>query len=155
MKHTYTEQQLRQAIIQSTSIRQALQKLGISSKGGSYLVIHKAVKKWNIDTSHFTGQAHSKGKKLSPRRAIEDYLSNNFPINSNRLRKRLIQEKILLPVCSGCNNDSWLNNPIPLELDHVNGDNNDNSLSNLRLLCPNCHALTPTYRGKNKGSYQV
>jgi 5-methylcytosine-specific restriction endonuclease McrA len=39
---------------------------------------------------------------------------------------------------------------IPLELDHINGNNGDNRLENLRLLCPNCHALTPTYRSKRR-----
>lgn len=47
-------------------------------------------------------------------------------------------------------NTEWLNEPIPLELDHINGICHDNRLENLRLLCPNCHAKTSTYRGKNK-----
>jgi len=54
------------------------------------------------------------------------------------------------PVHTNCFEGSWLNNPIPLELDHINGNNKDNRLEYLRLLYPNCHALTPTYRGKNK-----
>lgn len=40
--------------------------------------------------------------------------------------------------------------PIPLELDHIDGNHQNNALQNLRLLCPNCHALTPTFRDKNK-----
>jgi 5-methylcytosine-specific restriction endonuclease McrA len=40
--------------------------------------------------------------------------------------------------------------PAPIELDHINGNHHDNRLENLRILCPNCHAQTDTYRGKNK-----
>jgi 5-methylcytosine-specific restriction endonuclease McrA len=54
------------------------------------------------------------------------------------------------PICSCCSGTEWLGKPMPLELDHINGDNANNSLDNLRLLCPNCHAQTPTYRGKNQ-----
>lgn len=54
--------------------------------------------------------------------------------------------------CEECNIDSWNNKPIVLELDHVNGDSNDNSLGNVRLLCPNCHSQTHTFRIKNRGS---
>jgi 5-methylcytosine-specific restriction endonuclease McrA len=43
----------------------------------------------------------------------------------------------------------WLGQPIPLEIDHIDGDSTNNSLDNFRILCPNCHAQTPTYRGLN------
>lgn len=48
-----------------------------------------------------------------------------------------------------CGNTEWLDKHIPLELHHINGNHKDNRLSNLQLLCPNCHALTDNYRGKN------
>jgi hypothetical protein len=54
--------------------------------------------------------------------------------------------------CQICNLDSWMNQKIPIEMDHIDGNNENNDLGNLRLLCPNCHAQTPTYKAKNKGS---
>ena len=46
----------------------------------------------------------------------------------------------------------WLGQPIPLEMDHTDGNHRNNSLDNLKLLYPTCHALTPTYKAKNKGN---
>lgn len=141
------------AVHSSKSIRQVLIRLGLSAAGGSYQTIHKLIRTLNIDTSHFTGQRWNKGKTFPHKRKLEDYLSNQFPINSCRLKKRLVAELMLQNRCHNCGLEQWLENPIPLELDHINGNHFDNSISNLRLLCPNCHALTPTYRGKNKGSF--
>ena len=53
--------------------------------------------------------------------------------------------------CSSCNLSEWLGQQIPLDLDHIDGNSSDSSLENIRLLCKNCHALTPTYGIKNKG----
>ena len=53
--------------------------------------------------------------------------------------------------CEVCERTTWINNPIPLEVDHIDGNNQDNNLKNLRLICPNCHSQTDTYKSKNYG----
>ncbi len=131
-------------------MRQVLLALNVAAYGGNYDVLKKAIKHFDLDTSHFTGQAWNKGKKLPARQPIESYLNNKVPIQSYKLKNRLLKEGIFKPVCSRCAGNYWLDQPIPLELDHINGNNKDNSLNNLRLLCPNCHALTPNYRSKNR-----
>jgi 5-methylcytosine-specific restriction endonuclease McrA len=68
---------------------------------------------------------------------------------SNMLRIRLIAEGIKEHKCECCGNHEWLGSAISLEVDHINGNSKDHILENLRILCPNCHAQTDTYRGKN------
>lgn len=71
------------------------------------------------------------------------------------MKKRLFKELNWEHKCSFCNLTEWKSiitnkiEPIPLELDHINGNNKDHRLINLRLLCNNCHATTPTYKGRN------
>lgn len=85
---------------------------------------------------------------------LEEILVENSTYQSNKLRKRLLKAGIKLPCCEMCNRTEWMGSPIPLELDHINGNKHDNRLFNLRVICPNCHATTETYRGKNIGSYK-
>jgi len=131
-------------------MRQVLLKLNVAPYGGNYDVLRKAVQHFNPDTTHFTGQAWNRGKTLTPKQPIKEYLANKIPVQSYRLENRRLKEGILKPECSQCERTHWLDQPIPLELDHINGNNKDNRLKNLRLLCPNCHALTPNYRSKNR-----
>lgn len=147
--HSYTNEDIINAVQQSTSKRQVLILLGLAPKGGNYVTVTKKIKELDLNTDHFKGQGWSRNQTIGPRRPVEDYLSNKIAIQSNKLRKRLLADKILDCKCYNCLNTTWMGVDIPLELEHINGNHLDNTLSNLTLLCPNCHALTDTYRGKN------
>ena len=89
-------------------------------------------------------------KKSGNKIPLSDILEGLHPqYQSNKIRIRLIEEGIKEAKCECCNNTEWLGKPISLEVDHINGNSTDHRLDNLKILCPNCHAQTDTYRGKN------
>lgn len=68
---------------------------------------------------------------------------------SDALKRKVIFEE-QNGQCNKCGNDKWLGELIPLELEHIDGDNTNNCRENLEFLCPNCHRLTHTWGGRNK-----
>lgn len=153
-KRKYTDQQFIDAVKNNLSIAGVLKELGLAEAGGSYKLFHARVKKLNISTTHFTGQAHLKDKHHSWNYKIpteQILIENSAYTASSTLRKRLIKEELLSDKCSICFITEWCGEKLSLHLDHINGNNTDNRIDNLRLLCPNCHSLTSTYCGKNKG----
>ncbi len=109
-----------------------------------------------LSTTHWTGKAHLRGKRnpYVPKIPLSEILikQSGYRGSTSLLKRRLIEAGLLNQRCSRCELKSWLDEPISLHLDHINGSRNDHRLENLRLLCPNCHSQTPTYCGKNKGS---
>ena len=152
MKNKKTREEIESAAAKSSSIAGVCRLLKLVPSGGNYRIIHNAIEKYKIDTSHFTGQGWNINLKFKPfeGKKIEEILVENSTYQSYKLKKRLIAEGIKKSVCESCGQSEWLEQPIPLELHHINGNNSNNRLENLRLLCPNCHALTDSYRGKNK-----
>ena len=81
--------------------------------------------------------------------SLEDFLNNKHKINPQRLKFKLIASGYMKDECVECGIGPQYNNKyLCLQLDHINGVNTDNSLQNLRILCPNCHSQTATYAGK-------
>jgi len=150
-KRRWAIESLAPAVAEERSIAGVLRRLGLRAAGANYENIARIIRFRGLSTDHFTGQAHLKGRHNphARKRPLEQVLVRGSAFQSNHLRKRLIAENILVARCCVCMLTDWLEQPIPLELDHLDGDRENNSLDNLRLICPNCHAMTPTYRGKN------
>ncbi|HEV8420926.1 MAG TPA: HNH endonuclease signature motif containing protein [Actinomycetota bacterium] len=145
--------EITEAVKASRSFAQVLAKLRIRQGGGAQARLKRRVESLGLDTSHFMGQGWRLGdeRPTVPAVPLEQVLVIGRLTQTSDLRRRLIQAGLKDAKCEVCGLDTWRGNPIPLELDHVNGLRDDNRLSNLRLLCPNCHAQTPTYRGRNVG----
>jgi hypothetical protein len=152
-KRSWTEQQLKQAVKNSSSLRQVLVKLGLREAEGNYVQIKKYVREFNLITKHFKGQAWNKGLRGigKPRIPLEKILVKGSTFQSFKLKRRLFAADLKPQRCEKCN---WAQKAtggyLPLELDHINGDRHDNRIENLQILCPNCHSLQPTHRGRKK-----
>ena len=85
----------------------------------------------------------------------EILVENSTYRSSAQLRRRLILAGLKCQRCEHCGLDEWMGQELPLSLDHINGDPTDNRLENLRILCPNCHALTETWCARNRGAAGV
>ena len=157
MKNKYDEELMIKFTRESYSKAELLRKLGIPPNAGNYKTLQKYINLYNIDISHFTGARWNKGKiypKYKKSRPLDKILveNSNF-ITSSHLRKRLIDENILENKCYICGIINWNDKYISLHLDHINGNNLDHRLENLRILCPNCHSQTDTFGSKNKTKY--
>ena len=148
----WTKKQLKVAATNSRSIRQVLQKLGLREAGGNYSQIKKYLNLYKIDISHFKGRGWSKGLQIPyvPKIPLKKILVKKSDYQSYKLKARLIREGLKKSSCEICGwSEKSIDGRVPLELDHINGDSKDNRLENLRILCPNCHSLQLTHRGRN------
>ena len=137
------EKQFIEVCKNSISMNQAAIKLGMNYKT---LCFH--AKRLGCFKTNQAGRGMKKVVKTNVI-SLSEIFEGKHNYQSHKLKIRLLKEKVKKHQCENCNLTEWLNNPIPLELHHKNGNSYDNSLENLMLLCPNCHALTENYRAKN------
>ena len=108
--------------------------------------LNSYLKKFNIE---YKGNPSHKGMKIHKSQPpIEVYLNNEKPIKTFKLKNKLLKLNMKDHKCEQCGLEQWQGLPIPLELHHIDGNHYNNELTNLQLLCPNCHALTDNYRGR-------
>lgn len=147
-----SDEAFRNLVERNITYSDCLREIGLSTNGaGSSALLKKRIKELNISTEHFDSRFHRSGcagkKYIKP---ISSYLTKNPKISIKSLRIRIIKEKVIPYVCAICgNNGVWEGRELVLHLDHINGDNTDNRLENIRFLCPNCHSQTDTYAGRN------
>jgi hypothetical protein len=153
----WTREVLTEAVAASANMCEVLRYLGLDPVGGHHVHITRRIRDLDIDTSHFAGTAHGRGAPSSRRRRTpEELLVDQAPDHARRVpSERLKRAMFKLGVADRCalcgTGPWWRGKPLPLEVDHIDGNWRRNSLDNLRLLCPNCHSATDTYRGRAKG----
>ena len=155
-----TDEQFVELVRNSTNISEVLFKLGYSIKGNSwgFSQVRRRMEALNLTPQQFKGKS---ALKTSDDRLVnpENLLCENSKHARNVLRRYILSNNLIPYRCAICGITHWNNKALSLELDHINGINNDNRLENLRFLCPNCHSQTTTYgsrnQQKNESKYEI
>jgi hypothetical protein len=143
-------------VSESTTFSEVCRAFGIKAGGGNFRTIKKRIKELDLDVSHFEGKSFTGKRRLTggvKQKKLDDVMVENSQYSRRSLKNRLIKDGILDYKCVECGNEGfWNGEKLTLQLDHINGVNNDNRLENLRILCPNCHSQTKNYAGKNNNN---
>lgn len=143
MKYDWNINKVKDAVADSVSFCEVLRKLNIPIQGNNSTTLRNLLNEYNIDYSHFTGRARIYRKKSVD---IEEYISNNKTIKASSLKRKLFELGIKQNKCDVCGISEWNGKPIVCQLHHIDGNNNNNNIENLQILCPNCHSQTENYR---------
>lgn len=153
-KYTWDIEKIKDAVKDSINFAEVLDKLQISIKGNNRKTLKRILDEENIDYSHFTGRARDYSKPLV--KDINYYLTNQGYISTSNLKQKLYKLGLKENRCECCNITEWNGNPLVMQLHHIDGNPKNNSLENLQILCPNCHAQTENYCGSaNKTNKSV
>ncbi|WP_431946232.1 HNH endonuclease [Actinacidiphila sp. bgisy167] len=144
-----TPTELREAVALSVSVAETLRRLGRPDNTRTRALFRAWLAEDGLDTGHFLGQAH--GNRDNDARGRKPAAAILVVRNKGNRTKAVLLRRALAEIgvpsrCAQCGTgEHWLGRPMTLEVDHINGDPLDDRAENLRLLCPNCHAVTDTW----------
>lgn len=139
----YSKEELERIVNESFSMTEVISKLGYKTRNGSNnKTVRKRLEKYNISTNHFRNSRHT---ERTPK--------NVFCINSTATQTVLrrwygkISDDSVCEICG--QSKYWNGEDLTMILDHIDGDNHNNQIQNLRWICPNCNSQLPTFAGRN------
>lgn len=155
-RRKYTREQFIRAWQESPTIAECARRLGMTVYGSTYSSLRAAAKECGLNEDHMTGSGWNTGERyrpILPARDINEFLVEDSYHSSSHLKMRLLREGLLAEECAICGlGPEWQEMKLSLQLDHINGNNRDNRIENLRILCPNCHTQTDTFCSKRRGA---
>lgn len=149
MKYNWDKERVQEAIKISDSFNETLRNLHIPTFGNNAQTLKRKIKEYDIDISHFSQKKHyQSGITNLHYISAQEYIDTHNFITSSKLKDKLFKEHLKENKCERCGISEWQGYPIVCQLHHIDGNNQNNNLDNLQILCPNCHSLTENYCGK-------
>lgn len=147
-----TDEEFIDLVKSSLNTSEVLFKLGYTTKGNSwgYSQVKQRMTDLNLSGKNFRGKSTVAASNELKKIDKDKLFCKGSRHNRNILRRTIIQDNLIPYKCAICGITEWNGRTLSLELDHINGENNDNRLENLRFLCPNCHSQTDTYGSRNQ-----
>ena len=149
-EHDWSKSNLEKAMINCNCKSDVLRNLNVTLKSGNFQTLDRYIKKYdlnNIDLKY----KNDRGNRIIEKYGNDDVFCIHSPLSTGKIKNRIIKYNLIEYKCAKCKlNDIWNGEKLILQLDHINGINDDNRLSNLRFLCPNCHSQTLTYCRKKQ-----
>jgi hypothetical protein len=144
----WTVEELRAAVAASTSLGEAIRRLGLRAAGGNPRSIQRWIERLDISTEHFVAPGAPGVRAKIP---LSEILVERSTYSRTKLKERLFREGLKTRACEMCGQgEQWRGARMSLILDHINGVHDDNRLENLRIVCPNCAATLDTHCGRNR-----
>ena len=143
-KYEYNIEKVKEAVANNITYVGVLHDLGIPSKGGNHKTIKEFIRKNGIDTSHFNAYAAVSQNEYIP---AHTYFSCDRKVKSAVFLNKLVKEGYKTKKCEVCGITEWNGKEITFQLHHIDGNDRNNKLENVQVICPNCHSQTDNFKG--------
>lgn len=148
----FNKSDIENIVRESKSVKECLEKMGRPSGPGNYRTFYRLRDKYDLDTSHFSQKGTRGVNEKTLYIPLNEYVKQSRNIKGSVLLTKLVKEGYKEYKCENpeCGISEWCGKPITLQIHHIDGNHNNNTIENLMILCPNCHSQTDSFCGRGK-----